>query len=367
MDAPALPRRADELAEWSVFADHLLTIGDPRGEALALELAMSATPTAEELTAFHATCPRLPASNAKLQFGYQLGHVGALTIAPAPPLKMSRPPRWLTPDEGALAHAYDLLATPTFARLAELKVPFSTLTRELARMLRRLPKTCTRMVLQFGRAVTGVADGLLAAIPPQVETVALVDCTAEVARRFFSGRFAMVELERVETFDVAGALAGVPHVQARVSHAHERLHPRVRLGMPESGGFLEPAASPVYDVLARARDLATLADPIARVVPRRTLCDLQARFGVIPIRSQLARTLPDHQFVAFGDDAIASVELVHANDRWTARSTEPFAVDDVVVEPKTVAALGDGARVTIGHTTLEFVIRDLESRFRERS
>lgn len=134
----------------------------------------------------------------------------------------------------------------------------------------------------------------------------------------------------------------------------------------DSAGFLELADSPVYDLLARAQNLASVVDPIARVIARRTLLELQARFGVIAILSQLAHSIPNHQFVVFGD-AISSVELVRTTDRWTARSTDPFtAVDDVVIEPKTVVELGDGARVTIGSKTMELITRDLESRFRAR-
>lgn len=366
MDAPALPRTIDDLTEWSVFADHLLTIGDPRGEALALELAMSATPTADELTAFHARCPRLPAPDAKLQFGYQLGHVVALAIAPAPAPKMAHVSAPQTPEQGALAHAHDLLSTPAFARLAELQLPFSSLTRELARLLRRLPKTCTHIVLRLGQTVDDLAAALVAEIPPQVDTVTLLYCTPAAAPHFFTGRFAMVELGRVSSrFDLATALDGAPTTQARVSHASNRLHPRVRLG-DDSAGFVEPAGSPAYDALARD-GRAQPGEPLARVVPRRTLPELQARFGVIPIRSQLARTLPDHQFVVFDDHAAASVELILANARWTARSTEPFSVDQVVIEPKTVAELSDGARVTIGRTTRELVLRDLEARYRART
>lgn len=366
MDTPALPRTAADLSEWSVFADHLLTIGDPRGEALALELAMSATPTAEELAAFHAKCPRLPAPDAKLQFGYQLGHVVALAIAPAPAHKMAHVLPYQTPEQGALARAQDLLSTPTFARLAELQLPFSTLTPELARLLRRLPATCSRLVLTFGHSTVELAEPLLAAIPPQVETVMLVRCTPAVAQCFFTGRFAMIELERVAQLELAAVLDRAPATQARVSYAYAWLHPRTRLGEHASAGFVEPVESPVYDVLARAAGQASVEEPIARVVPRRTLLDLQARFGVIPIRSQLARTLPDHQYVVFGN-APAGVELLHANERWTIRSTEPFAVDEVVVEPKTVAELADGARVMLGNQTLEFVTRDLEARFRART
>lgn len=365
MDAPALPRTIDDLAEWSVFADHLLTIGDPRGEALALELAMSATPTAEELTAFHAQCPRLPAPDAKLQLGYQLGHVVALALAPAPAPKMAHVSASQTPEQGALAHAHDLLSTPAFARLAELQLPFSSLTRELARLLRRLPKTCTHLVLRLGQTVDDLAAALVAEIPPQVDTVTLLYCSPAAAQHFFTGRFAMVELERVSArFDVATALDGAPTTQARVSYASNRLHPRVRLG-DDSAGFVEPAGSPAYDALARGDRAQPGA--LAHVVPRRTLRELQARFGVIPIRSQLARTLPDHQFVVFDDHAPARVELILANARWTARSTEPFSVDQVVIEPKTVAELSDGARVTIGRTTRELVLRDLEARYRART
>ena len=356
MDAPALPRTVEDLAEWSVFADHLLTLGDPRGEALALELALSVTPTAEELSAFHATCPRVPRSDAQLQFGYRLGHVVVLAIASA------HQPFTHTPEQGALGHATGLLSKPAFARLQQLDLPISAMTAELSRMLRRLPATCRRVALHLGNTTIPAVDTLIEVLPLHVQTVRLSRCTPEIAARFFTGRFAMVELERVsETFELDAALDAAPAVMARVLNAYEGLHSRARLGRLDSAGFLEPADSPVF-----AQDRALVFDPIARVIPRRTLLELQARFGVIPIRSQLAYALPDHQFTLFGDHAAASVELVHASGRWTGRSAEPFTVDDVVIEPKTVVGLEDGARVTIGSKTMELITHDLEARFRTR-
>lgn len=77
MDRPArLPIAAEDFDEWSVYADWLQACGDPRGEPIALELAMPEAPDPDQLAAFHACAPTAPGYGVEVTFA--LGYVHTL-------------------------------------------------------------------------------------------------------------------------------------------------------------------------------------------------------------------------------------------------------------------------------------------------
>ncbi|MBA2544284.1 MAG: hypothetical protein H0V17_31860, partial [Deltaproteobacteria bacterium] len=89
MEPPGLPRSVEDLDDWSVYADHLMTIGDPRGERIAFELAVPAEPTTDQLAAFQAQARRASHRDALIGMSWCLDHVRTLELRPARPLTIS--------------------------------------------------------------------------------------------------------------------------------------------------------------------------------------------------------------------------------------------------------------------------------------
>lgn len=69
-----------ELDAWRVFADVLLSSGDPLGDLLALDLALGASPEPEALRAFQQTCLRHCRASAALSVGWCLGFVRTVAV-----------------------------------------------------------------------------------------------------------------------------------------------------------------------------------------------------------------------------------------------------------------------------------------------
>jgi uncharacterized protein (TIGR02996 family) len=107
MEAPSLPRSEADLDGWHVYADWLAERGDPRAEAIALELSLPARPSTDELARFHDATRRLARMRTTTPIGWCLGHARTLTLGDA----------YLGIESGTLVSCADFLSTPIAARL----------------------------------------------------------------------------------------------------------------------------------------------------------------------------------------------------------------------------------------------------------
>ena len=75
-----LPATAEDLDAWAVYADHLMTIADPRGELIALELALPAECTRAQVADLHALAAPRCRLGGKTPIGWCLGHARTLFV-----------------------------------------------------------------------------------------------------------------------------------------------------------------------------------------------------------------------------------------------------------------------------------------------
>ncbi len=311
MDVPALPRNEADLDEWSVYADELQSRGDPRGELIARDLALPASPGARQLAAFHELARRLCTQQKRTWIGWCLGHARTMRLVPGAAGRERHHP---TPD-AVLANAAAQLRQPVMSRLEALAISFAPSSRMQLwqQLFEALPASCTRLDVQLANRWDGDnPDELLALVPPTVRELGLHIDTEFVlaAGAFVSDRFAVVDLtstglDRAMGEVFAYALAGTHEVELRVGTLGEALAlgTRARVGTPDDAGV-------IYD------------DGCERL-PRWSLERLQDRYGVIGVRAQLARVVPEgYAFtvmpnVLWTDLASAGAHLVRRGARWT--------------------------------------------------
>ncbi|HEY0254732.1 MAG TPA: hypothetical protein VGC41_24570, partial [Kofleriaceae bacterium] len=129
----------------------------------------------------------------------------------------------------------------------------------------------------------------------------------------------------------------------------DRLHPR--LVTHDGPGFLH----------AGRRASAILPVPLARH---------QRHYGIVAIRAQLARTLPDGYALHARGAALSAVApgptLVRRNDVWTLKTDRIAGVmiDGVAYEGGHNLELRDRAIIRIDNAEAMFCARDLDARFR---
>jgi hypothetical protein len=350
------PRDAVELADWSVYADELLSQGDPLGDAIAYDLALPDQPTREQLaehgTRRKARCwPRRRAMEA----GWCLGHLRTLALWGVGRMMLPRVGRATPPiDDGTLANARDLLRSPIAARLEELHVAtrWDIASKPLRRLFAALPESCTTVV-SWGQGPDDL-DALLALVPRHVTRLALLTRSRTDLGRAIDDRFELVEVPRVEPGEWVGVKAGLAattRVHIRVGQFGVAPHERCDLG--DGAGVIESEP------------------PSAVALARSTLIQLQTRHGLVPIRAQLARRLAERhmlwnqggRFVTGGDH---EATLVQRGDTWTARGAAEgpaLWIDDRQLAPGEIVPLRDGAAIRLGHAAGMFVAHDLTRRF----
>lgn len=325
MEPPAtFPADEADLAEWAVYADDLLTRGDPRGELLAHELALPAAPEREAVAAFQALASRFCRQGGHAPIGWCLGHARTLTI-------VGWQPRFKGPaavDAGTLANVHQLLLRPIGARLEQLGCVYTPREEPKAwrRVFSALPATCRRVsVTPIGEWSESDVDELVAWLPATVDELAImlprVATRAHVAR-FVTDRFAVIELEQVRPDSVlepqvAAAFAATRTLRLRVDQldlARRIASDRCRVGSLSAAG------------LVTSRGIGIL-EPWS-------LLELQGRYGLVPVRAQRARLLPEdhalwidvHGHVGCGSLHGAPPDLVRRGTRWTIRPSDHLRV-----------------------------------------
>jgi len=340
---PPFPHSEAELEPWHVYADWLLEARDPRGPLVALDLSMPADPSATARDRLRRAAQRLKRIRREIrrdvELGWCLGHVRTMRVGYA-----------AAPD--ALARA---LGDPTMQLLEEvtLSAPVADLlTPEWAACLRALPPSC-RVVAVGMSDSAGEAMRLVDALPPSVTTIAVAIARPEL---FVSDRLAEVDVrcpfdDLEQLARLLAALRSTTRVRVRVASmpASPSVHPRIVVGRPGDAAFF--ADSP----------------PRVMTLPRLSLLTLQEEHGLLPIRTLLARALPERRTVtsmmprgAIGY-GMPEVNLTRAPDGRTRIRSRDYrgwlglTLNGAPLPTSGWALLSDGDRLAVGGVAWTFV------------
>jgi hypothetical protein len=339
-----LPAIEAELADWSVYADQLQQEGDPLGEMIAFDLALPARPTEEAIADYQQRFKkRCWTHRQTVEVVWALGYARSLGF------RRDRTSMSSTIDDGTLANARDFLRSEAGGVLEELVLIFSGSSRPMERMLAALPATCTH-VLAFDRwRNEHQLVEMITALPRHVTHVSLSSVprlSPEAARILVDDRFEQVTIRRADRAPLETALDSTERVRVKLAAVAGRLeHPRCVWAGGADAGLVDIAAR-------RASVVHNNTDTFAT----------QRRFGLIPIRAQLERSLAVPDDILMGQ---FDVRIVRRGPQFTMWSERALHVDGVRVEPRTVAAVQDGARIKGEGIDAIFLTHDLDQRYRE--
>jgi hypothetical protein len=307
MEPPArLPETEADLAEWSVYIDWLLQRGDRRGDLLALELALPADPTLQALGAWRGMARHVYRDRPTTPIGWCLGHVRTLGLGTplgAPPISRS-----------ILGNAHGLMRSEPGWRVEHLEVLVDPDDdrRPWRRLFAGLPASCRRVTFKFTQWSAAWVAELIDLLPESVRELEVspqhvrVEASG-VPRTSIGDRFDVVGfggtvIDPPLAEEIADALSRSHAVKVRVSSFAAPLPwDRCLLGGSGDGALLQPDLRAGF------------------MLPRWTLLTLQRRFGPVPVRAQLAATLPE-------DHLIHGMHLVRRGSSWTLHRTASVQV-----------------------------------------
>ena len=263
-----LPRTEEELAEWSVYGDHLQSIGDPLGYRIATEAWREGTAV------------------------WCLGHVKSLAVRKA--------------DEGQLGHALDMLKRPIGRVLEELEIEYTAeYPQHWRRLFAAIPATCTRVIVGL-RDPTLIRE-LIELLPVQVTVLEVkleqpFDLPTALVMRFVDDRFAEVHVWRRAWSDAG--LAAIDAAIARTSSV-----------VVISGG-LSPGSHPRHRMGGDAAIVSREQRSAMAIVPW-SLHSLQKAYGGIAARRWITRDY-EERYIVFRGVAFANAggTLRHHRDAW---------------------------------------------------
>jgi uncharacterized protein (TIGR02996 family) len=380
MDRPArLPITQAELDEWSVYADWLQSRGDPRGEQIALELALPEAPEPAALEAFQARAAAAVPEREGVVPTLALGYLQALTVA--------RASGTYTVEAGALEHARAILAAEAGALVEEVDLAFDPgkHLRVVQALLAALPPTCRRLGLDLCGPISDAAARELAAhLPPHVRELALRAYGFRLARIGLTGMLTWIDdwFDAVEvrfkrsTFGVALGHLEVDRAQLaeRAGQARHVRQQWTAIDAPFPPGRVEvgrPGEAALVDLRRRCA--------IALSRPHAVEHGEDAAPAPLPIRALRAgRPREGHgAFLYAVDEAqpglalhTASVALDRRGDAWTL-TYHPWQadagvvrVDGAAVAPGETVAIDDGGLIHSEHWTFTLVTRDVTATVR---
>ncbi len=326
------PASLADLDAWSVYGDWLQQHGDRRGELIALDLALPAAPEPAALAAFQALHRELLETSDQLAIVYALGEPRVISVELGELTYASRGIE--SPLRKTLARASELLENADFLDEVVLAQPFEDHPEAWCDLLAAIPRSCTRVALRCRTLPAADAGELAARLPPSVRHVVVTKERGGYRMPFdpsalVADRFAVLELVG---FDFSDPIRGA---FARTASLRIRLHELV--------GH-KPSRVEIGEVALFRRGHEALA------LPRWSLRELIEHYGPLPIRSQLARVLPEsYDFVSGRGISIGGRDLVRCGDAWTLRG-RPAAqrriyVDGAIVEPDAVIQLDHGSRI----------------------
>ncbi len=359
VEAPALPRTLEDLEDWSVYADHLMTIGDALGDRIVADLALPEAPTAEQVRAFRALVGRHTQTSQTLVRSWWLGFVRTLELRSRDNAGV------FYLEQGTLAHARDLVQSREASRLEELVLPApKTEDTHYRRLLSALPPSCTRVTMTDLRATTDAVEFFLDCLPPTVTELGIrMFKWSKLATRVVRDRFRIVDLALTkrmdELDDLVPALAFTRTVHVRIGAFHGLPPARFELGGPGDAAIVALDPRPGRHALGQ---------PPVPVEARMawTLQRDRAPAVTLPVRELLAA---ETEIKSVCLDPNPSVEhprmtLRRRNGTWTAKSWAPLAIDAQDIALKTVVPIRDGARFEIGGRRGVFFARDTDTQCR---
>jgi hypothetical protein len=301
---------------------------------MLLDLSLPAQVDREQLKAFHTdrTAQRLCRNRAATPVAWSLAHARQLALLPSSGYPWGSVPR--SAEHGAYANAHDFLRAPAGSRVERFTTiwPAEADRTPWRRLMRALPATCTTVALARQQASVPVG-ALLESLPSTVRAAAIIHTRRrdEGWLALVDDRFDLVDVDTMHLADdqlrlLADAVARTTRVVLRVNRRAGALLDieRVRLG----------SSAPAPGVTATAAVLAC-ADGTSLTLDAWPLDFLQERHGRVPIRAQLARTLPEGHGVGSGlliGGAPAGTlrashfggELVRRASAWTLRGPRPY-------------------------------------------
>lgn len=330
MEAPPLPSTAAELDRWSVYADALLSAASELGTLIALDLALGEAPTGEQLVPFHRLANRLCRNRTVTSAEWVVGHARTLIVRgpPGPSKTDRRTPAPISHQE--LAEAANLIQRPEYQRLEALR--FFGRLGEHGRMWKRLvaglPRSCRR--IECGAPGTSGVATTLSQLPEQITELTIEHRDLELLEA--SKTLATLELRwPLDTGD-AEALLRLPSSVSIVANGCVDHETRAALGGRVAFG------RPGDLVLIEQHTGATT------VIGPATLAQLQARFGIISAKAQLARSLPESwELLALGSGCLRSFfggsTFVRRFHRWSFRESHALRLEPAIAEVQSSGCL----------------------------
>lgn len=361
MEAPALPRTLDDLEDWSVYADHLMTIGDPLGDRIVADLALPEAPTTEQLRGFRALVGRHTKSSQTMRRSWCLGFMRTIELRSRDHAGV------FYLEQGALARARDVLLSTEASRLEELVISTpSSVDTHYRRLLTALPPSCKRVTMTDLRSSTDAVEFFLDCLPPTVTElgIRLFKWSKSVACAV-RDRFEIVDVALVkrmdELDDLVPALAFTKTVRLRIGAFHGLPPARFELGGPGDAAIVALDPRPGRYVLGQPPQLVPVEARMAWTLTRDP-----APVVTLPVRELLAAETEIKSVCLDPDPAIEHprMTLRRRNGTWTAKSWAALSIDDQAIEPKTVVPIHDGARFEIGGRRGVFFSRDTDSQCR---
>lgn len=247
MQPPPFPRSEADLGAWLVYTDWLLTRGDPRGELMALDLALPSAPEREQLQQFHAAARRFCRQSSTASVSWCLGHARAIELWPMPRRTLDLHGG---PSSSVLANACEFLRTPAAASLETLSMVPEGKPKLMQRLFSALPATCRRLELVLPRQTWPAQSAkLIDMIPSTIRELTLhFNEFAGPPCEFIDDRFDVVDLAAARLgpwsrHSLAAALARTRVVQLQQGDS-------VVTGHAECVFITRDTAKHVHDVLA---------------------------------------------------------------------------------------------------------------------
>ncbi len=295
-----LPQTEADFPAWGVYADALLQQGDARGELIAYDLSLPAHPANKQLAQLRKLHRQQPQP---LDIGWCLGHARSLSVMP---LDRDRPmTKRLMPAtvEAQQLHALEQLLdrAPLLESLEVQLMPHQL--DAFAASARRLPKTCESLALHLAGDWEQHADKLIDALPVQVSRLRLL--AGDPVPFLSAERFSEVDLRQHANLHWGAPVDLIGRVVVAASSRLKLICGSIALAkltgsevsLPGDAGLLDPE------------------EELLTVLARPSLTELQRMSGgVVPVRAQLERTLPEEHPVArmFGPTFLRD-----ANGAWS--------------------------------------------------
>lgn len=317
------PSGFTDLEAWSVYADWLMEVGDPRGELLAFELTLAAEPSKHELQKFKA----LHAKTIRRRDTFHVGHALAHAREVALPESYVRMGGRVPPSTSALASLTDLLASDAYALVERLQVVYAPSSdSHWERLFAAVPLTVEVLALDL---LGHMDDDDMRRVRDLVRAQHVV-----VVREAFGADAAAFVDDRFETVEVERASPAVLEAFGRTS--------RVRLLVRD--GVIPTDARVGYAGLASLR-----GSHRARAFQAWGALALELHYGPVPIRAQLAGDLAEwHQFADF--------DVVRRGPVWTFRSHLRYRHRGQPCAPSSIVKLGDGDVLEVGEQRYVFAL-----------